>query len=127
MHKSADEGFRVSRQQGRLWRLIQTDGELAYRAQSATLIKGALDESILQTSLSDAVRRHEILRTTFRRPPGRSVPVQVIADPPTVLLDRIDLTQRDPSQQCAAIDLLFEELKRVPFDLEKGPLLIARL
>jgi pristinamycin I synthase 3 and 4 len=127
MSKTAIEGYRISRQQGDLWRVLQADGDVAYRVQAKISIKGSLDELILQAALSKVLKRHEILRTTFQRLAGRSVAVQVIGNATTMVLDRVDLTHSDSGQQDAAIESLVEDLRRVPFDFEKGPLFYARL
>jgi amino acid adenylation domain-containing protein len=57
---------------------------LPYQSQAMHRIVGALDISALERSLSEMVRRHEILRTTFKR--EQSVWVQNVHEPTPVHL-----------------------------------------
>jgi amino acid adenylation domain-containing protein len=70
--------------------------------------------------LSEIVRRHEALRTTFRTAGGR--PIQEIHPPAPVPLPVIDLTGCPEEARRLARS---EALR--PFDLTRGPLLRARL
>lgn len=69
----------MSPQQKRLWMLQQSDGQI-YESCCRLLLRGPLDRQRLQRSLSAIVTRHEILRTTFRRLPGMTIPAQVVED-----------------------------------------------
>ncbi len=75
------EGFELSPQQRRIWRLQQRE-EGSFRAQAAFRLEGALDRDVLRRSLREVVARHEILRTTYRRLPGMDLPIQVIGEEP---------------------------------------------
>ena len=59
------EGFRLSPQQRRLWKLQQADGAGPFYTRCAVRIDGELDEERLRAALGRAVVRHEILRTGF--------------------------------------------------------------
>ncbi|MGE8064524.1 non-ribosomal peptide synthetase [Pseudomonas sp. NPDC089569] len=75
------EGFELSPQQARLWRLQQS--HLAPTAQRATLrirSEQVLDSARLHSSFHALVQRHEILRTRYQQLPGLSLPMQVIDD-----------------------------------------------
>lgn len=74
------EGYRVSTQQERLWRLQSAHRNTVYRVQCAVVIDGALQAETLRFALGEVVKRHEILRTTFHCLPGMAVPVQVVND-----------------------------------------------
>jgi hypothetical protein len=78
---TADEGYRLSPQQQRLWSL-RTSGPGGYLAQCAAVISGPLDPAALHRALVAVADRNEILRTTFRAVPAMTFPVQVIADAP---------------------------------------------
>lgn len=66
--------------QERVWFLQQLDpSSIAYHFQATLEIKGPLDVSTLERSLTEMVKRHEILRTTFTENDGR--PIQVIHEP----------------------------------------------
>ncbi|HKY28111.1 MAG TPA: amino acid adenylation domain-containing protein [Pyrinomonadaceae bacterium] len=76
------EGYRLSPHQKNLWTLQQgTEGD-PFRAFSSILIEGELSVPHLQQAIDLVVSRHEILRTTFNRPPGLKLPFQVIGEAP---------------------------------------------
>ena len=86
-------------------------------------IRGPLDVATLRRAIEHVVRRHEVLRTTFAEHDGRVVQIVHPAGP--VDLPLIDLSA-DPDPAARAAELLAREA-RVPFDLERGPLLRLRL
>jgi hypothetical protein len=86
-------------------------------------LEGNLNSVALERSLNEIVRRHEILRTTFRAERGR--PVQVIATSLSLSLSFIDLSHSSEGES-EARRLAREEAKK-PFDLARGPLLRATL
>ena len=115
--------FRLSPQQKRLWLLHQAGP--VYRADCLIEISGGLDAGRLQKALDRVVARHEILRTTFERPPGLRVPVQVIHDEGTALWREVSLAgTADPP---AEVERLRELEGQRYFDLEGGPLVRALL
>ena len=116
------EGFRLSPQQKHLWLLQQENPGQPYCTQCAVLIEGNLDTKILAAAVRNVFARHEILRTTFTCLPGMSIPVQVINNGIFPSIDCYDLNGRDPAEQEARIEALFQEARLLPFDFEKGPL-----
>ncbi|MBZ4401240.1 non-ribosomal peptide synthetase, partial [Myxococcus sp. AS-1-15] len=105
--------------QQRLWFLSQLDaGGTSYNAPFAVRLTGRLDVGALEGALRDVVRRHESLRTTFGEVDGK--PVQRIHDEVELWLE---------VEEVAAADVLprVEEEARRPFDLERGPLLRAKV
>jgi amino acid adenylation domain-containing protein len=78
MQNTSQSGFRLSPLQRRLW-LAQQDGSV-FRTQCAVLLEGPLDPAALRDAVEKVVESHEILRTTFQRPSGMKVPLQVIHD-----------------------------------------------
>lgn len=114
------EGFRLSPQQRRLW-TWQQDGHAA-RAQCALQIEGDLRVEVLREAVRRLVRRHEILRTAFQRPPGIKVPLQVITDQFDPSWCEIDLSQYQLAAQEEVVERLFQEEKSRPFDFSQGPL-----
>ena len=121
MPQRAIEGFRLSPQQARLW-LLQADSDAAYRADGVITIEGDLDSEVLALAVTDVLRRHEILRTTFRQLPGMRFPLQVISPPEVQELHRYDLSAAAPERQQAELDRIRAAASRMPFDLEQGPL-----
>ncbi len=116
----------LSYAQRRLWFVhrLQPDG-VAYNAPFNFRLEGPIDVAILERCLSEIVRRHEILRTTFPQRNGQ--PVQEIQPARAIKLPVIDLTTMDVSvRRQTACDLRQAEAEQ-PFDLDHGPLFKARL
>ena len=94
--------FPLSFAQQRLWFLDQLEPNTAvYNIPDTHYFNGPLNLDALERSLSEIVRRHEILRTTFQSSDGE--PVQVIAEAQAQQLEVIDLSQEaepDASLEC---------------------------
>ncbi|HZI16775.1 MAG TPA: condensation domain-containing protein, partial [Myxococcus sp.] len=112
--------------QQRLWFIDQLEpGNATYNLPVVVRLKGPLDVATLQRSLTEVVRRHEALRTTFVAREGE--PLQLIAPPAPVALQQVDLSSLEAEAAHAeALRLMGEELHR-PFALESGPLLRAQV
>ncbi|HYP26493.1 MAG TPA: condensation domain-containing protein, partial [Blastocatellia bacterium] len=112
--------------QQRLWFLDQlSPGNAAYNIPEAIRLSGRLDTKTLEESLSEIVRRHEVLRTSF--PTVGGMPVQEIAPPQPVRVPVIDLTALPEAEREARAESLASEEAARPFDLQRGPLLRAAL
>ena len=127
MQSQQIEGFRLSPQQKRMWRLSQAGSASPYRVQAAVSITGTLDLIVLKEVLNGIVERHEILRTAFQLLPGMTVPLQVIQATESFWLCEYDLTDLPASEQKLEVERLFEQLKCQPFSLEEKPPLMAQL
>src|SRR2546430_9882684 len=83
--------------QQRLWFLAQLEpGSTAYNISAALRLDGELDIAVLEQSLSELVRRHEALRTTFVVAHGE--PEQVIgpAEPISIAVEDLsDLAETE--------------------------------
>src|SRR5262249_22442572 len=91
----------------------------------AIRLEGALDQGALARALTELVRRHEVLRTSFVMAQGRPSPV--IREPAPVVVPLIrwpDLPLEGREE--AARRAVAEESRR-PFDLPRAPLLRACL
>lgn len=120
------EGLRASSAQEGLWFLEQVDpGSAAYVMPASVLLRGRLDIDALGQCLTEIVRRHEILRTTFTTIDGR--PYQVVADPAPVPLPVADLSALRRQDRDAAVRALQREEAGKPFDIAAEPGLRARL
>ncbi|HZG51647.1 MAG TPA: condensation domain-containing protein, partial [Pyrinomonadaceae bacterium] len=112
--------------QQRLWFLHQVESESPfYNVPAAVRLRGRLDVEALERTLTEVVRRHEVLRTTFSVTAGR--PVQLIHDPYQVQLPLTDLSAFAQSEREAEAHRVASVEARLPFDLGRGPLLRARL
>ena len=118
--------FPVSFAQQRLWFFDQFEPNSPfYNIPMAVRLNGRLDPSLLQKVLTEIVRRHEILRTTFDTVDDE--PVQIISLAADIPLSRIDLRHLAPKdREQEAFRLANEEAKR-PFNLNRGPLLRSYL
>src|SRR5262245_4092837 len=112
-------GFRVSPQQKQLWSRAK-DGS-AYRTQATVLIEGPLDVAALRTAVDQVIQRHEILRTTYHRRSGMTVPLQVVQSTQTPAWRTLDVSGLEFCAQEEKIAALFREDGSLPLDLENGP------
>ncbi|HZM99715.1 MAG TPA: condensation domain-containing protein, partial [Pyrinomonadaceae bacterium] len=112
--------------QQRLWFLDQLDpGTSAYNLFTGYRLSGPLDISALERSLSEIVRRHEVLRTNFAMIEGRLV--QILNPPRPIELPLEDLSDVPESEQEARLKQLANEEAQRPFDLARGNPLRATL
>jgi len=109
--------------QQRLWFLEQM-GYTNYFVSGSSRLTGLLDVKALERSLNEIVQRHEALRTTFTTIDGQ--PMQMIAPRLPLTLPVLDLSQLTSDERAAETERLRKEALQ-PFDLERGPLLRARL
>ena len=102
--------------QQRLWFFDQLEpGSPVYNISSVFRLRGRLDVSALELSLSEVVRRHESLRTTFKSVGGQ--PVQVISAPQRLCVPVIDLERTQGCDPVVEAARLATEHARRPFDL----------
>lgn len=118
----AIEGFRLSPQQQRVWRLQQQAETAVFHASCAVVVKGDLDLAALRAALETVVAHHEILRTTYAALPGLSLPLQVIA---TVGAPSLEMMSDTLADTAAAIGDRLREVAAPSFVLASGPLLRA--
>ncbi len=108
--------------QQRLWFLDQLEpGSALYNVPGAYCLNGPLDFKSLEQSLNEIVRRHEVLRTTFRSVDGS--PLQVASSESPLLLPVVDLSDRAESERQDEARRIAADESRRPFDLEQGPLM----
>jgi len=112
--------------QERLWFLDQMEpGSPAYNRPANFRLTGRLNARALELSLSEIIRRHEVLRTRFVVESGK--PVQVICPARAQTLSLVDLYEHPaPEREIRAQELAAEEAQR-PFDLTQGPLIRSTL
>ncbi len=118
--------FLLSFGQQRLW-FVQglSPDSYVYNIPHALRLKREVNINVLETAMSEIVRRHEILRTTFVVRDAQ--PVQVIASPKPLKLTVDDLSGLEAEEREAEALRLANAEARYIFDLENGPLFRTRL
>jgi amino acid adenylation domain-containing protein/non-ribosomal peptide synthase protein (TIGR01720 family) len=119
MQKTFLESFRLSPQQHHLCALLQAEQSLPYQVHYAVRLSGSLDLSRLHEALERLVERHEILRTTFPRLPGLTLPVQVIHEKLSLPLEIHDYYLLSPHEQEEALWQLRQAQRHRPFPQER--------
>jgi len=110
----------VSYAQQRQWVLWQLEPQsCAYNIPSALGLQGALDIPALRQSFEALQQRHEVLRTTFEQEGEHAMQVIHAAAPFELPLDSLPHGQ--------TVEQYVQSQARLPFDLERGPLLRASL
>jgi acyl carrier protein len=84
-------------------------------------LEGVLNVAILEQSVSEILRRHEALRTTFTMVDGQLV--QVIAPASAMTVTVRDLREQPETERAETAQRLLQQESRRPFDLARGPLL----
>ncbi|MEH2024340.1 non-ribosomal peptide synthetase [Nostoc sp.] len=108
--------------QQRIWFLHQFEPDSSSNNMPVVVrFTGNLNVAVLEESLREVVRRHEVLRTTFPAVNGK--PTQVIATDVSLTLPIIDLQQVPDEQREAEAYLLATKEAHQPFDLANGPIL----
>src|SRR6266851_4138899 len=80
-----------------------------FLADCAILIEGELRECLLKDALNNVVMRSEVLRTSFRKPRGMSLPLQVICPPRIAWGQTRDLSAWEAERKNAEIGSLLEK------------------
>ena len=107
--------------QQRLWFLEQWEKEsTAYLLPSAWRLRGPVNLTALNTSLSALIARHESLRTRFSLVDEE--PVQIIDPPHSISLATQDLSHLSPVALEKELQQLVDQERQQPFDLSTGPL-----
>ncbi|ARV60166.1 hypothetical protein BZZ01_17390 [Nostocales cyanobacterium HT-58-2] len=112
--------------QQRLWFLNQLEPDSPfYNISIALRLTGQLNVAILERSINEIVRRHEVLRTTFVTVEGK--PCQVIHPAQHKPLPMINLQELPKTELESEIQRLVNEEAQRRFDLAQGPLLRVTL
>ena len=112
--------------QQRLWFLDQLEpGSPFYNISRAVRMQGPLDVASLGKALTEIVKRHESLRTTFGSETG--TPFQRIIECEALPLTSQDLSICPEIEREDRVKLSAAEEIKQPFDLTRGPLLRACL
>jgi amino acid adenylation domain-containing protein len=117
-----DGAVPLSFAQERLWFLYQLEPEsTAYNIVAAIDFQEPLDQNAVNRTITEIVRRHETLRTTFASPDGQPVPIIAAAEAMTVPVR--DLRSLPAAARREEFDRVKAAEVREPFDLARGPLM----
>ncbi|HVF48754.1 MAG TPA: amino acid adenylation domain-containing protein, partial [Pyrinomonadaceae bacterium] len=112
--------------QQRLWFFNQLEPDSAlYNLSGGVRLSGELNVEALARTLSEVVRRHEVLRTTFTVVDGE--PAQVVEPPRPFELNVRDLSRLSADEWAQAERVAAREESDQPFELGQVPLLRAAL
>jgi hypothetical protein len=100
-------------------------GSAPFNRPLAVRLKGPLDREALARSLSEIVRRHEVMRSIF--PERNGVPVQIVLPPGPIDIAERDLTGLPSGMLESETRRIAAEAAQRTFDLARGPLLRAEL
>jgi alpha-ketoglutarate-dependent taurine dioxygenase len=118
--------FPLSFAQQRMWFLDQLEpGSFTYNMHVPVRLNGRLDVAVLQRSMNEVIRRHEILRTVFTIVGDQ--PLQFITAAQPLGLAVIDLRHLAADERESRVRELSLKEARAPFDLSRGPLLRSQL
>ncbi|MDB6122829.1 MAG: Acyl carrier protein [Pedosphaera sp.] len=123
--RSKLDDFPLSFAQKRLWFLDQLEPGPHYNDHFNLRFQGPLDISVLQKSLDVIVRRHEVLRASFAIRNGE--PIQTISTQFNLELPFEDLSSLSEHERKDKTLQIAVEAGRMPFNLQTGPLLRAKL
>jgi amino acid adenylation domain-containing protein/FkbH-like protein len=112
--------------QERIWFLSQMSPESpSHNLPVAFHVNAGIDFDLLKASLTEIVRRHDVLRATVRNVGG--VPVQAIGSVEPVAITRVDLSHLEPGEREAQIRSHLAGDAKLAFDMAVGPLYRATL
>jgi hypothetical protein len=111
----------LSSSQQRLWFLEQIHPGIAINHISMSVrIRGSVDLEVLEWSVREIVRRHEILRTRFGSERGEGF--AEVSPEAIVRIGRQDFQRLDAAEQDDQVQQFLRMERIWPFDLRQGPL-----
>jgi amino acid adenylation domain-containing protein len=121
-----DTHIPLSRAQEYIWYVQQLNPDSCICNNGVSLrFNGSLSPEVLEKSINEIIRRHEILRTTFTVKVGQ--PVQVIAPSLILPLKIVDLQDLPAAEREACAQRLVAEEFQHHFDLANGSLIKTTL
>jgi amino acid adenylation domain-containing protein len=116
-----DEDLLLSFGQQRLWFIDQLDPDSpVYNIPEAIKINGDLDIKILEDSINEIIRRHEVMRSSYPTVEGK--PIVVIEPEIKISLDVIDFSSFSVEEREIEIQRFVISESRKTFDIANAPL-----
>ncbi|HEY6807003.1 MAG TPA: amino acid adenylation domain-containing protein [Pyrinomonadaceae bacterium] len=107
-------GYHLSPEQKRLWS-TQPDGP-ADRVQCELVINRKIEPELFWRALSFVVGKHEILRTSFPRLPGMTLPLQSVNETAEIDYTLIDISSLSQAEQKSFLDELYQSEAHCEFE-----------
>ena len=121
-----EQNLPLSFSQQRLWFLNQLEPTSDfYNSALALRLNGDFKKQALDWTLTEMVRRHEVLRTTFKSVNGE--PLQVIHPARPLKISSVDITGLNEKSREDELERLMKEEATGAFNLSRGPLLRVKL
>ncbi|MCC5608950.1 amino acid adenylation domain-containing protein [Nostoc sp. CHAB 5834] len=122
-----DKNLPLSFGQQGLWFIdqLEDNNTANYHQLFAVHLQGSINLAVLEQALTEIVRRHEILRTTFKTIDGQAF--QAIAPDANLTLTIVDLQRSPKSNQWQELQQLALAQSQQPFNLAQSPLLRVKL
>jgi len=98
-------------------------GNCAFNESVSVRLRGSLELDYLRTSIAEGIRRHEAMRTTFSSDGG----VLCISPRIDIEIPLVDLSSLEEDERKSRMDAILHEEVVVPFNLEFGPLVRAKI
>jgi surfactin family lipopeptide synthetase A len=119
-------GYSLSDAQEQLWTIskLDEDGNDYYNVVVTLKLEGKVNETILEASVTDLIRRHETLRTLFIN--TEEGPVQIVLDSKEIPFSFLRYSFRE-NEGATSFQQLVEEERAYHFNLEQGPLFRTHL
>ncbi|MBW4550749.1 MAG: amino acid adenylation domain-containing protein, partial [Aphanocapsa sp. GSE-SYN-MK-11-07L] len=112
--------------QQRMWFLAQLEPESPfYNLPTAVHLQGKLNQSALEQTFNEILRRHEVLRTKVET--VADSPVAILSSLTALLIEQVDLSDLPQNQQNAEVQRLIATEAQQPFDLTCDLLLRVKL
>jgi amino acid adenylation domain-containing protein len=102
---------------------MNSGGNCAFNESVSVRLKGRLDLEHLRASIAEGIQRHEAMRTTFSSDGAALCVVSRIE----IEIPFVDLSALEEGERRAKMDGILREEVVVPFNLEFGPLVRAKI
>lgn len=113
-------GYYLSPQQRRSYSLQKINCNLPYFARYSLLLTGVINLNLLKLALEKTLHRHEILRTVYEFHPGEDLPLQVIIESNTLVINEEDWSDLSPEEQENKIHEYLNTLSLSTVNLEQS-------
>lgn len=121
-----DQPIPLSLSQQGLWEVLELNPNSCNHNCCFTLrLKGSISLKVLEQSINEIIRRHEILRTTFTVVDDE--PVQIVTPFLTLPINIVNLQNLSQPERDDQVQRIFEQKARYDFNLAIGPLMDTTL